>query len=186
MFQLPKLHQDTKIQRISQHHKIWTSLTTSHVGAMKMELVTGATLREDTPLRTQTRPKSTLTTVISMAVLFIQEMVWVVEVEIPAELDNLLQARLHTTKQPNPRLARSTLTSLIAVTLVIRTEKFIKLISNKMIRKISKNRFKINCQEFKKYSKDNRYDRSKMEWISPIQQSLWTRTRTMMYHSTTE
>lgn len=111
--QLPKTHQDSTIRNTCLLHRIWTSLTTSRVGAMKNKLVTEAHTteanpKEDTPLRMWTRLRTIQLQAIAMPAAYSQEKVSLVEAESTVEVHHLLRARPHTTKHPNPKLARST------------------------------------------------------------------------------
>ena len=67
-------------------------------------------------------------------------MALVIEVGIIAEEDLPLPAIPILSTRLNPRPARNMLISLMAVIIAIEIEKFIELISPKMIKKISKNK----------------------------------------------
>lgn len=156
--------QDSKIQKISRLHRIWMTQIIYLEEAMRRVLATGAhtigaTRRGDTQSNRWTKFKICPITVIVMAVQFNLKMVLVWEVGIWVAVDLLQQALPHTTTLLNPRLAKNTLTSPMVATLAIGTEKFIRLISPRTIKKISKNRFKTNCPEFRKYSRASNRDK---------------------------
>ena len=99
-----------------------------------------ATPSDEPPSSKLTRLKNTPTIAILMAVLSIQRMVLVIEVGIIAEEDLPLPAIPILSTRLNPRPARNMLISLMAVIIAIEIEKFIELISPKMIKKTSKNK----------------------------------------------